>query len=192
MSAGEMHRFMTPDGFCKTVQEMAFARWKLEIEEIGPFSTRELALLANMSEGAVRNAMADKDEGRLKVISGSKPVEVEHDEAKRWLIGRRGFVPTPSRLRDDPNLREKLSSIQTAVELGDMIRRHRLVFKSLMSPSLLEWPVDELSAWENGSFVFDAVRAQDLASGLDLDVPVFAGKALEVALRRDAKAKARS
>lgn len=186
ISAGETHRFMTPDGFCQTVTDAAFARWKLEIVRHGEFTTRELALLANMTEGAVRNAMADKGENALKAIPGSKPVQASYDEARRWLSGRRGFRATPERLRDDPHLREKLASLQTAAELGDMIRRHRVVFGPSLSPALGEWSEEEIGLWETGRFEFDRARAEDLARGLDLDVPLFVGKALEVSLRRDA------
>ena len=135
-SAGETHAFMGPDGFCQTITDAVYARWKLEVVERGEFTTRELALLANMSEGAVRNAMADKDEGGLRAIPGSKPVQVEFEEAKRWLAGRRGFKPTPVRLRDDPNLQSKFGSVQTAEELGDLIRRLRGQFEPILSPSL--------------------------------------------------------
>ena len=86
-SAGVTHSFMGPEGLCQTIADAAYARWKLEIVERGEFTTRELALLANMSEGAVRNAMADKDEGGLRASPGSNPVPVEFEEAKRWLAG---------------------------------------------------------------------------------------------------------
>ncbi|MGW9819335.1 hypothetical protein ACUXK4_001899 [Methylorubrum extorquens] len=191
-SAGVTHAFMGPDGFCQTITDAAYARWKLEVVERGEFTTRELALLANMSEGAVRNAMADKDEGGLRAIPGSKPVQVEFEEAKRWLAGRRGFKPTPFRLRDDPNLRSRFSSVQTAEELGELIRRIRGQFEPILSSSLKAWSATEMASWETGSFAFDAGRAAELATGLDIDVPLFVGKALEVSLRRDAKPEVRS
>jgi hypothetical protein len=89
---GETHRFMTPDGLCQMVADTVHARWKLEWDSPGAhvLSTRELALLADMTEGAVRNAIADKGENGLRAISGSKnPVTVEHADALRWLSGRR-------------------------------------------------------------------------------------------------------
>ncbi|GAA0246949.1 hypothetical protein LNAOJCKE_0444 [Methylorubrum aminovorans] len=191
-SAGVTHSFMGPDGLCQTIADAAYARWKLEIVERGEFTTRELALLANMSEGAVRNAMADKDEGGLRAIPGSKPVQVEFEEAKRWLAGRRGFKPTPVRLRDDPNLRSRFGSVQTAEELGELIQRLRVQFEPILSSSLKAWSAAEIASWEIGSFAFDAERAAELATGLDVDVPLFVGKALEVSLRRDAKPEVRS
>ena len=105
-SGGETHPYMTPDGLCQTVADAAHARWKLEWDSLGAgrhtFTTRELALLANMTEGAIRNALSDKSENGLRAVPNSKnPVLVEHAEAWRWLKGRRGFIPSPQRPRDD-------------------------------------------------------------------------------------------
>jgi hypothetical protein len=56
----DTHQFMGPDGRCRIVVDVVHARWKLQWDELGhSLTTRELALLANMSEGAVGNAMAD-------------------------------------------------------------------------------------------------------------------------------------
>jgi hypothetical protein len=37
--------------------------------------------------------------------------------------------------------------------------------------------------WLDGTFVFDTERACEIAKALQLDVPMFVGKALEVTLR---------
>jgi hypothetical protein len=101
-SAGKIHQFMNPDGYCQTVADTVHARWKLEWSSGGEtFTTRDLALLANMTEGAVRNAMADKSDNGLKAIPGSKPVLVGIDEAKRWLSGRRGYIKRGHRAARD-------------------------------------------------------------------------------------------
>lgn len=44
-SAGEQHRFMTPDGYCRTVADAALARWKREWagDYSATFTTRETA-----------------------------------------------------------------------------------------------------------------------------------------------------
>ena len=54
-------------------------------------SIGELAVLADMSERSVRNALAVEGTGRL---NADKSGNVENAEARRWLQGRRGFVPT--------------------------------------------------------------------------------------------------
>jgi hypothetical protein len=189
-AGGETHPFMTPDGYCRTVADAAFARWKLEWDESAAgshtFTTRELALLSNMTEGAVRNAIADKTENGLRAIPGSKPVSVEHDEALRWLNGRRGFIPSPKRPSDDRFLAEHLRDIRSPEALGKLIE-HQLwpAFGSPpKAPVALGWTTEEVEQWCSGSFRFDENRARCLAEALDFDVPLFVGKALEVSLRR--------
>lgn len=203
--------FMEQDGYCQTVADAALARWKLEISGRGTFTPRELALLANMSEGAVRNAISDKSETALKPIPGSKPVQVEHEEALRWLQGRRGFKAIPKRMGDDTIATVKLETVRTAQELGRLIRAHYITFlgghpfqdnstnrlsgnydpyfKLEQMPKgvkSLDWSEDEFKSWQDGTFHFDRGKALKLAEALDLDAPLFVGKALEVSLRRDA------
>jgi hypothetical protein len=184
-AAGEPHSFMTPDGYCQSVADAVFARWKLEWDPAGldghTFTTRELALLANMTEGAVRNAIAHKSEDGLRVVAGMKPVSVARDEAWRWLQNRRGFIPSPKRPSEDRFLCEHLRNIQSAAALGDLIRTQLSTSKQ----QTLGWTNDEIDEWCNGSFRFDEARACQLARALDFDVPLFVGKALEVSLRRD-------
>lgn len=190
-SGGELHRFMTADGYCQIVSDAVHGRWKLEFDDgLGgqPLSTREISLLANMTEGAVRNALADKSDNGLRAVSGSKnPVIVEHAEALRWLSGRRGFIPTPNRPADDRFLKEHLRDIATSTALGRLIRdRCWSVFGSPDTASAeLGWPTDKTIAWFEGTQSFDATSAATLADRLGFDVPAFSGKALEVIMRRD-------
>lgn len=190
-AGGETHRFMTPDGYCQIVADAAFARWKLEWDEAGASShtltTRELALLSNMTEGAVRNAIADKTENGLRTIPGSKPVSIERDEALRWLSGRRGFIPSPKRPSEDRFLTEHLRTIQSSEALSELIKSQMWsAFGSPQAaPDALGWTTDETEQWCRGSFQFDESRARQLAQAFDFDVPLFVGKALEVSLRRE-------
>ena len=187
-ASGETHRFMTPEGLCQTVADAAFARWKLD-DGHGPFTTRELALLANMTEGAVRNALADRSESGLRAIPGSKnPVEIEYPEAQRWLQGRRGFIATPERPLDDRFLRERLRAIETAAALGQLVTRR--IWSALKSPDeaakALGWTSERVGEWMEGRQAFDEVEAVLLAHRLGFDEPDFLGKTLEVTRRRDA------
>lgn len=185
---GDTHAFMTSAGLCQTVADAVFARWKLEWEKIGPFTTRELALLANMTEGAIRNALADKSDAGLRAIPGSKnPVKVEHAEALRWLRGRRGFIPTPDRPIDDRFLREHLRDLESAEALGSLVGRRILdVFGSSgQAPAALGWTPERVAEWMEGRQAFDEAEAMSLANRLGFDAPAFTGKALEVIRRRD-------
>jgi hypothetical protein len=190
-SGGETHQFMTPEGYCQQVADAAMARWKLEHDPLGgeshTFNTRQLALLANMTEGAVRNALADKSENGLRAVPGSKPVSVEHAEALRWLSGRRGFIPSPQAAGQDRFLLDRLRELQTAKSLGWLITsclfREGLAWRNQTPvPGPL---VDHEDPWCKGTFQFDAEKASQIAVQLGVDVPLFVGKALEVSLRRD-------
>lgn len=190
VGGGEAHEFMGSNGFCQTVCDIIHDRWKLEWHDGGAgghtFTTRELALLANMSEGAVRNAMADKTGNGLKAIAGSKPVSVEHDEAWRWLNGRRGFVPIPRRPADDRYLHSELKDLDNAQAFGKFVAKQVALDTSSAETLVASgWEEADLAAWSGGSFIFARERTIQLAQALNLDVPLFVGKALEVALRRD-------
>lgn len=186
-SAGELHSFMTPDGMCRQVAEAVQARWKLDLDHGYTFSTRELALLSDMTEGAVRNALADKGEGGLKAIGGSKPVSVDHAEAVRWLNGRRGFVPTPTQPLDDRFLLENIKAAETTERLSHLLRR--VIAEQFQQKSEVcetaKCSEADLASWCDGSFIFDHDLAARLATAIGLDVPAFVGKALETTLRRD-------
>jgi hypothetical protein len=186
-SAGEMHRFMTPDGYCRMVADAACARWKLEwVADPGQtFTTRELALLANMTDGAVRMAISDKSENRLRAIPGSKPVAVKFDEAKRWLSGRRGFIPWPDLVEQDRFLTRAIRDAESPKALGRLIHQVAGFEAPEKLAEKIGWIADELKAWFDGSFAFDLERARHLARALELDVPMFVGKALEVSERAE-------
>lgn len=70
----------------RQVGDMAHARWLLDNEPAGTLSTRHLALLAQMEESAVRNALAK--------MGRSARGGIDNAVARDWLNGRRGFVPT--------------------------------------------------------------------------------------------------
>lgn len=185
---GETHEFMTTDGKCQTVVDAMWARAKLELSDYrDDLTTRELALLANMSEGAVRNAISDKSESGLRAIPGSKPVKVAHEDAQRWLLGRRGFVASPTNLIEDRSLREHIETLKSTDGLGKIIAR--LLWATFGSPDRapeeLGWPAEQVRAWCDGTFRFDGEIAASLARALQVDVPLFVGKALELSLRRD-------
>jgi hypothetical protein len=136
----------------------------------------------------VRNAVAQKGEGGLRAIPGTKnPVMVEHAEALRWLHGRRGFVPTPEDLTDDRFLTTQISNLQSSRELGKLLGRLQwAAFKSPENaPKALGWTEEKLTSWLDGTQVFSAEDAVHLAKAIGLDVPLFVGKAQEVTLRRD-------
>jgi hypothetical protein len=187
-SGGETHRFMEPDGYCRMVANAASARWKLEWkgDESETFTTHELALLASVSDAAVRMAISEKGDNRLRSIPGSKPVAVEFSEAKRWLSGRRGFTPWPDRPVDDLFLTRALRDAETPKAFGRLIHQAADFQPPEQLTEKVGWTAKEIQVWFDGTFAFDTERARHLAQSLGLDVPLIVGKALEVTLRSSA------
>ncbi|MFS0756519.1 hypothetical protein ABC383_17730 [Noviherbaspirillum sp. 1P10PC] len=60
----------------------------------GYLTLAEVALLANMDERSVRNAANPKLADPLKTEQVGKRSLVSVEEARRWLVGRKGFVQT--------------------------------------------------------------------------------------------------
>jgi hypothetical protein len=92
----------------------------------------QLALLANMTERSVRNAMLAA--GELKANASGY---VDNAEAKRWLLGRRGFISTTK--REFPSNADHLPEALDAVELPPFIRRRlTAVWAGVESESLAQ------------------------------------------------------
>ena len=70
-------------------------RYTYEAEhEMGYLGLAEIALLADMDEKSVRNAANAKNPHPLRTETVGKRSMVPIEEARRWLAGRKGFVPT--------------------------------------------------------------------------------------------------
>lgn len=63
-------------------------------DNTGYLTLKEIALLGQMSERAVRNAAQPTAADRLQTRKEKNQTVVDADEALRWLKGRRGFVVT--------------------------------------------------------------------------------------------------
>lgn len=63
-------------------------------ESSGYMTLKEIALLGQMSERAVRNAAQPAAADRLQTRKEQNQTVVDSDEALRWLKGRRGFIAT--------------------------------------------------------------------------------------------------
>jgi hypothetical protein len=90
---GDPSPFLSSDSKCAHVVDMAIGRWNLETGN--DLTIRQLALLAEMKEGAVRNSLSTE-----KIKTHGKPVSIAADIALEWLKKRKGFTPTPSILGD--------------------------------------------------------------------------------------------
>lgn len=63
-------------------------------DDTGYLTLKEIALLGQMSERAVRNAAQPTAADQLKTRKEQKQTVVDAGEALRWLKGRRGFIAT--------------------------------------------------------------------------------------------------
>ena len=72
--------------------EATWARLSLDMGE--GLSLKDLAILADMNERSVRNALSASGEAQLRTTGSSDSEWVDNDEARRWLAMRRGFIPS--------------------------------------------------------------------------------------------------
>jgi hypothetical protein len=183
---GSVHGFPNLGGpsVMADVLDAASARAAIDGQEetwTSELSVRQLALLADITEGAVRNALSQTGAAGLTAIAGSKPVRISIDEARRWLPGRRGFSPTPTGPSDDPIMNDRLRGFDRMEQLSDFVSRHAT--RRLGSAEALG---EDAAGWLDGSYAFDTAMARGVAEAIGADEPTFVGKALELALRRDA------
>jgi hypothetical protein len=71
-----------------TITDAAYARWKLT--DYHQLTLEEIALLAGVGIKTVRNAVSSKGHDRLVIAAGEK--DIDHDEAYRWLLTKKGFT----------------------------------------------------------------------------------------------------
>ncbi|UOA07112.1 hypothetical protein [Methylobacter sp. S3L5C] len=71
-----------------TITDAAYARWKLT--DYHQLTLEEIALLAGVGIKTVRNAVSSKGHDRLVIAAGEK--YIDHDEAYRWLLTKKGFT----------------------------------------------------------------------------------------------------
>lgn len=171
---------------CDRLLEAVVARYTLDHTD-ADLMIPQIALLADMSEGSVRNASRAEGEARLETYNDGKRTYVPHAEALRWLKGRRGYRPTPLE-KADPVGAGDIQAAQSTGELGALLTRLRTHQNRSESDlaSELSWSLEKLRAWECGTFEFGVEDSKSLAKALGLDPVVFVPKAVELALRRDA------
>lgn len=178
---GETHPYMTEDGTCRRAITTANARWKLESPTPSELSVRELALLANMTEGAVRNALAAAG---IKAKGSRTFVDVAF--AREWLAGRRSFVPTTCWEYTPDAAHLDIRTARTVSDLSLALTR-RAEQKGLSVAALATASTvvpERTAAWLTGTPDLDIATAVALATALDLDPALVAGRTVELLLRQ--------
>lgn len=172
---GQLHAFMTSNGLCQRVADAAMARWKLEIARMFELSVREVALLAGMSEGAVRNAISTKD---LVSIKQGKSTVIERDEAYRWLLGRKGFTAMPEEQADPSLTTNDLLEAKTPADFAEALRG--VLAAAAGACEGLSWTEAERRRWLEGDAIHVFATAEELAGRLGIDKRKFVEKLLEL------------
>ena len=122
------------------------ARLALDLGD--PLTLKDLALLARMSERAVKNATSAV--GDQKLLVGQNLEFVENNEARRWLAGRRGFVQTQFQdVTERPG--EHPTRIASLMELGHYLnaRWHGLKKKPDTIVEELDWDASKTEYVKN-------------------------------------------
>lgn len=90
--------------------------------DFGYLTLAEVALLANMDERSVRNAANPKLPDPLNTTQVGRRSLVTPDEARRWLIGRKAFVPTQ---KSKSILAEEVQSFDLVLPADVLAAMHR-------------------------------------------------------------------
>ena len=98
--SGMLRAFPSEEGpfLCLDTLDVADARASIDgqnVELTPELSVRQIALLADVTEDTIRNALTEQGEGGLRASPKYVPARVEVGEARRWLADHPNFRPTP-------------------------------------------------------------------------------------------------
>ena len=175
-SNGDRSPLADPDSLCRCAADAAIGRWKLDNGH--NLTVRELALLSQMKEAAVRNSLS-KD--RIAVEKG----EISDANAVAWLEQRRDFIATRTaeaqQTRWMMTSRWKLDCSDFGKLFGDLLHGYpiaadELARKANVSPGFVKMLLA-------GRPERDLDALLRVGAALDLDAPQFAGAAVQATLR---------
>lgn len=187
---GEQNPYHSENSKCRHVAEMATARYHLAHYEASA-TIRDLALLANMSEAAVRNSLSAEN-----VKPEGKPARVDKETALKWLGGRRGYIQNRDEAARGETAEQRTSRIFGGVTFQNAMR-HAVFEKKLdetgksAAEAIAKNSGVELSFVQklmDGKPVIDIDHFCLVAQTLNLDAPKFAAYAVEQALRERTRA----
>jgi len=174
---GDRSPFLDSNSKCRHVVDLAVGRWHLDVGDGRELTVRQLALLAGMSEAAVRNSLSTE---KIR-----PPVDAE--TALAWLNGRKGFVPTRANENRQAFWSAHTHSLVNASRLDDGLRT--ILLDLSLTPDAAAQragvPVDVVhSLLANSPAKASLEDLKKIGAALDLDVPYFVGQAIEAALRQ--------
>lgn len=179
---GETTPLTSEDSRLSHTLDMAIARKKLD--HGNSLTIRELALLANMGETAVRTSLSAEG-----IRTEGKPAQLPADLATEWLRRRRGFVPTlapeESWQVPRPSSADLLRTEPFAAALQAMMAELGLDATRLAQVAEVDaaWLDMLITGQDDAACDLDAL--QRLGVSVGADVPLFVGRAVEAILRGD-------
>lgn len=156
LTAAQTFPLEVPLGGLSDLVDRVMARSSLDSS--GSLSLEELALLANMNERSVRNAVTAIGDGHLQVGLDGR---IHNEVASRWLHGRRGFVATQN--RQMPLALNEVPDLLDEVEIPPYVR-HRL--KAIWTPVAASAPEPK---WANTMGYPGWIVAAAQECGLSID-----------------------
>jgi hypothetical protein len=177
---------LNPQKFRQVLETFLARYW---LDDGLDLSVRQLALLANMGEAAVRTSLSKEGLTTLSKAKGELGV-ITHGQALAWLHGRRGFIPT---IRHDGE-----PGTDDGAILLNLLENGKVAFpKALemvldvlkLTPETLSKKADVPLPWLQKVFSEDATNVDleaiiRVANALQVPAPVFAAKAVEHLLSR--------
>ncbi|PBB29206.1 helix-turn-helix transcriptional regulator [Mesorhizobium sp. WSM3882] len=177
---GSQSPYLSDDSKVRHVVDMADARESLRHE--WDITIRGLALLAGITEPAVRNSLS-KD----GIQTTGKPAKISADVALSWLGERRGFVPT---LVAETQAKNRAGYVKLQLAHCPFPQALAQIVDSLEGLTIEQvadasgFDLDLLRDMVDGRRgCLDLGSLQQLAEKLDVDVPHFVGVAIEYGLR---------
>jgi hypothetical protein len=178
---GESTPLFDENSTLRRTLDMALARMNLRH---GYYLTiRQLSLLADIGETAVRTALSADG-----IRTEGKPAQISAEVADPWLRRRRGYVPTMEA--------EEVASANNGISVEELFKSGPFESALVATMDLRGMTASELAqhanideAWfqslmATGPIACDLDALRSLADGLDVAVPLFAGRAVEAILAR--------
>lgn len=166
------------DSQLRRVLDMAFAR--MTLRHGGALTIRELALLADIGETAVRTSLSGEG-----IRTEGKPAKVDAALAEPWLLRRRGYVPTLEAAVDAGGA--DIAGWASDLPIADAVKTvmaHRAINVGELAAEAGVAP-DWLGGLAEGAPIdcdIDALRR--LANWFETDAPPFVGRAVTDILKR--------
>ncbi|KXS31509.1 MAG: Uncharacterized protein AWT59_2376 [Candidatus Gallionella acididurans] len=170
----DLHSDQPIEGLCAWIVETAVARWGLDFEEIGSFTIKQIATLANMDERSVRNAANPKLADPLITVRGvDGKTTVAREDAIRWLEGRRSYKRTT--FFDEAGGRDLIKDgFNDLLDLAQFIKQQaeklsKSLDHTLQQAGLLKEYAEWIGAKRSEHVVFDLDHFSALAEALDIN-----------------------